>query len=263
MNLGIAGKNALVCGASRGLGRACAEALAAEGCNVALCARGSQDMEQAVADIAGAYGVKTIAAPADLSDSKQATAAAEKALAALGRVDILINNNGGPPPGKWADLSEDVWRKTVDLTLLSAQAMTRATLPGMIQQGWGRIINLTSICVKQPLDGLMLSNAIRSAVIGWAKSLADEAAPHGVTVNNICPGWFLTKRVDDLLENKAADAGATKDQVMAGVLSGIPTGRMGKPAELGALAAFLASQQAAYITGASYALDGGLYRGML
>lgn len=263
MDLGIAGKNALVCGASRGLGRACAEALAAEGCNVALCARDSQALHDAAAEIAAANGVKAIAAPADLGDTAQAAAAAQKALAVLGGVDILVNNNGGPPPGQWDDFGEDAWRTAVDMTLLSAQAITRVCLPGMLERAWGRIINLTSISVKQPLPGLMLSNSIRAAVVGWAKSLSDEVAPSGVTVNNICTGWILTKRVDDILESKAAASGAAREEVLAGVLTGIPARRIGKPEELGSLAAFLASRQAAYITGASYAIDGGLCRGLL
>lgn len=263
MDLGISGKNALVCGASRGLGRACAEALAAEGCKVALCARASAALDKAAADIATAHGVKTIAAPADLSDSSQAASATEMAINDLGGVDILINNNGGPPTGQWADFTEDNWRRAMDMNLLSAQAMTRVALPGMMHRGWGRIINITSVSVKQPLPGLMLSNSVRAAVIGWAKSLADEAAPHGVTVNNICPGWILTKRVDDILEAKAGSTDTTKDQILAGVLTNIPAGRIGKPEELGCLAAFLASEQAGYITGASYAIDGGLCRALL
>jgi 3-oxoacyl-[acyl-carrier protein] reductase len=150
----------------------------------------------------------------------------------------------------------------VDLTLFSAQTLTRGVLPGMRERRWGRVINMTSVSIKQPLPGLILSNSIRAAVVGWAKTLADEVAANQVTVNNVCPGWMLTERVEELLAHRARSQGVSREQALAAVVAGIPLGRMGRPEEFAALVVFLASEQAAYITGASYAIDGGLCRSL-
>ncbi|WP_449246046.1 SDR family oxidoreductase [Desulfarculus baarsii] len=263
MDLGIKDRTALIGGASRGLGLAVAQALAAEGCHVAICARSAGQLEEAAERIAGQHGVRALWRATDLGDGQSAHETGLWALEHFGAVDILVNNNGGPPPGQWADFDQEHWRAAVEKTLFSAQAMTRAVLPKMLEQNWGRVINLTSISVKQPLPGLMLSNAVRAAVVGWAKSLADEVAPFGVTVNNVCPGWILTQRVQDILQARSQASGQSAEDILAGVLEGIPARRVGRPEEIGALAAFLASNQAAYITGASLAIDGGLCRAML
>ena len=170
---------------------------------------------------------------------------------------------GGPPAGGFDDFGEEDWLKAVRLTLLSAQALARGALPAMRQRGWGRIVNLTSVSVKQPLGSLILSNSIRPAVIGWAKSLADEVARDGVTVNNICQGWILTERVEELLKHRSQTQGISRDQALAQAVAGIPMGRIGRPEEMADLAVFLASERASYITGASYLIDGGLYRGLM
>jgi 3-oxoacyl-[acyl-carrier protein] reductase len=262
MEMGIKGKVALVGGASRGLGFAVAQGLAAEGCHLALCARGEEKLTQAAGKIADEYGVRVFAQPVDLAAPGAAAAFAGAALERLGRVDILVNNAGGPPTGAFLDLDEEAWRRAVELTLLSAQAMTRALLPAMMEAGWGRVINMTSVSVKQPLAGLILSNSIRAAVVGWAKTLADEVAASGVTVNNILPGWMHTERVEQLLKHRAKTGGISRDQALAETVAGIPLKRLGKPEEFAALVVFLAGQRADYITGASYLIDGGLHRGL-
>lgn len=263
METGLKGKVALVSGASRGLGRAVAEGLAAEGCVLGLCARGKEDLESAAQEIAEQYKVEVWQRAIDLSRKKAGTGFVEQALDRFGRVDVLVNNAGGPPAGGWFDFEEADWRKAVDLTLLSAQAMTRAALPVMQEKGWGRIINMTSISVKQPLAGLMLSNSIRAAVVGWSKSLADEVAAQGITVNNIMPGYIHTERVEALLAHRAKTGNITREQALADVVKAIPMGRAGRPEEFADLVVFLASERASYITGASYLIDGGMYRGLM
>lgn len=262
MDLGLKGKRALVAGASKGLGFAVANALAAEGCDLAICARSPEPLGRAAGKIAEQHGVRVWHQAFDLTAPGAARDFAKEAMAD-GKLDILVTNAGGPPAGGFGDFDEEDWRRAVELTLLPAQALVRAVLPSMLEQGWGRIINMASISVKQPVAGLMLSNSIRLAVIGWAKSLADEVAGRGVTVNNICPGWFLTERVDELMAHRAGAQGISPEQAAASVIAAIPAGRMGDPQEFGDLAAFLASQRAGYINGASYWIDGGLYRGAL
>jgi 3-oxoacyl-[acyl-carrier protein] reductase len=263
MDMGLKGKNALVAGASKGLGLAVARGLAAEGCNLALCARSESTLAPAAAGLKDQYGVEVFHQALDLTQKGAAQGFASAALEQMGRVDIVVTNAGGPPAGGFMDFSEEDWRRTVELTLLPAQALVRALLPGMRAQGWGRIVNMTSISVKQPLPGLLLSNSIRAAVVGWAKSLADEVAKDGVTVNNVSPGWMLTERVQELLRHRAQAQGITEQQAREGIVSGIPMGRMGRPQEFADLVVFLASERAGYISGATYWIDGGLYRGMM
>ncbi|MCF8034452.1 MAG: SDR family oxidoreductase [Desulfarculaceae bacterium] len=262
MDLGIKGRAALVAGSSKGLGLAVAKGLAAEGCDLALAARSQDKLEAVAKEIADQHGVQVWTKAVDLSHEGAAFDLAAEAAEHYGRIDILINNAGGPPPGNFEDLGEKAWRLAAELTLFSAQAMTRAVLPGMRAQSWGRIINMTSVSVKQPLPGLILSNSIRAAVVGWAKTLADEVAGAGITVNNVLPGWMLTQRVEQLLAARAQAGGISREEALAAVVAGIPLGRMGDPGEFAGLVAFLASERAAYITGASYLIDGGLHRGL-
>jgi len=253
---------ALVAGASKGLGRAVARGLAAEGCDLALCARSQGALDAAAQELGTEFKVRVFAQAVDLADGRAAAAFAQEAQERLGRVDILVNNAGGPPAGSFAELDQAAWQRAVDLTLFSAQTLTRGVLPGMRERRWGRVINMTSVSIKQPLPGLILSNSIRAAVVGWAKTLADEVAANQVTVNNVCPGWMLTERVEELLAHRARSQGVSREQALAAVVAGIPLGRMGRPEEFAALVVFLASEQAAYITGASYAIDGGLCRSL-
>jgi len=263
MDMGLEGKIACVAGASRGLGRAVAAGLAAEGCRLSICARSQEDLARAGSEIAREFGVEVIYRDLDLARPGAAEAFLEHTLDHYGGVDILVTNAGGPPAGRFQDFSEEDWRRAVELTLLPAQAMARRALPAMIQGGGGVIINMTSISVKQPVPGLILSNSIRAAVTGWAKTLADEVGPQGIRVNNVCTGWMHTERVESLLEHRAQDQGITRDQALAQIQEAIPLGRLGQPQEYADLVVFLASERASYITGVSYLIDGGMYRGLM
>jgi 3-oxoacyl-[acyl-carrier protein] reductase len=254
---------ALVAAASRGLGRAIAVELAKEGTNLVLCARGAEGIAAARDEIASEFGVEVHAVVADLSMLADVQRVTGEALERFGNVDILVTNAGGPPAGTFDMHGWDAWERAVNLTLRSAVEMTRAVLPGMRQRKWGRIINVTSIAVKQPVDNLMLSNSVRSAVTGFARTLANEVAADGVTVNNILPGYTRTERVEELAAATAAKEGLSQRDIVARFESQIPMRRLGEPAEFAALAAFLASERASYITGQSIAVDGGWIKSLL
>ena len=254
---------ALVAAASRGLGRATAMELAREGADLVICARGANDLEASRAAIANATGVQVRAIAADLSRRADIDRVTSEALSAFGRVDVLITNAGGPPAGPFEKFEWDDWERTVNLTLRSAVELTRAVLPGMRERRWGRVINVTSITVKQPVDNLILSNSVRSAVTGFARTLANEVATEGITVNCIIPGYTRTERVDQLATANAAKEGVTREEVLARFEREIPMHRLGEPEEFAALAAFLASERASYITGQSIVVDGGWVRSLL
>ena len=262
MDLELGGKVALVAASSQGLGRAIAAELAAEGAAVVLCARGTEALEAARAALA-ATGATVSAVPGDLTRVEDVRRIAAAAQAAHGRVDVLVTNAGGPPPGPFESHDDDALMAAFRLTLMSTVELIRAVLPGMKERGFGRILNVTSIAVKQPVENLMLSNALRAAVTGMARTLANETAAHGVTVNNLLPGYTATDRVQELALAQAKARGVRPDDVVAGWKGQIPAGRLGEPRELAALAAFLASPRAAYITGQSIAVDGGWIRGLL
>lgn len=263
MELGLTDRVALVGGSSSGLGRAVASALAAEGCDVVLCARRAEPLEEARAAIATASGRRVVAATADLSTADGCDAVVRAALEAFGRVDVLVTNTGGPPAGPFEDHSADRWRQSTALLLESVVHLTRALVPGMKERGWGRILTITSIAVKQPVEGLILSNTLRAAVTGFARTLANEVAPFGITVNNLMPGYTRTERLQDLVGHTAAHQGISEAEVRAGWQAEIPAGRLGEPDELAALATFLASDRAAYVTAQSIAVDGGWIRSLL
>jgi 3-oxoacyl-[acyl-carrier protein] reductase len=263
MDLGLSGKVALVAAASKGLGRAIAEELAAEGARIALCARNEGHLMQTRDEIARASDSDVIAIGGDVSKPDDVARITDTALNHFGRVDILVTNAGGPPSGKFETLTPAMWQQAVDLTLMSVINFTNAVLPGMKERKWGRVINVTSIAVKQPVDGLMLSNSLRSAVTGFARTLANEVARDGITVNNILPGYTRTARVDQLADATASREGITSDAAREKWEAAIPMGRLGEPREFAALAAFLASDRASYITGTSITVDGGWTRGLL
>jgi 3-oxoacyl-[acyl-carrier protein] reductase len=244
------------------LGRAIAEELAAEGCDLMLCARGDGALERTRATIEETHGVKVVARPTDLSDPEQAAELARAALDELGGVDILVTNNGGPPAGAFEDHDLEAWRSAYHQTLESVLVLVRELLPGMKDRTWGRIVNVTSISVKQPVEGLMLSNSLRAAVTGFARTLANEVAASGVTVNNVLPGYTLTDRVEQLARHRAGEEGIQPEDVIDRFAAQVPAGRIGEPRELGALVAFLASDRAAYITAQSIAVDGGWIRSL-
>jgi 3-oxoacyl-[acyl-carrier protein] reductase len=263
MDLGLRGKVALVAAASKGLGRAIAEELAQEGASVVMCARGEDALRVARNEIAAATGADVLAIAGDVSIPRDVQRIVHAALERFGKVDILVTNAGGPPSGKFESLTSEMWQSAVDLTLMSVINLTSAVLPGMKERKWGRIINVTSIAVKQPVDGLMLSNSLRSAVTGFARTLANEVAPFGVTVNNILPGYTRTERVEQLSEAAAKREGITRNAALGKWEAEIPMGRLGEPREFAALAAFLASERASYVTAQSIAADGGWIRGLI
>lgn len=263
MDLGLRGKIALVAASSRGLGRAVAEDLATEGAHLVLCARSPEPLEAAAAELRGRHGVEVVAVPADLSEPQGVAAVVGVGLEALGRIDVLVTNTGGPPAGPFEDHSPDTWTNTVHANLDSVLNLTRAVLPGMKSRRWGRIVNITSIAVKQPVDGLILSNSIRAAVTGFAKTLANEAAPYGVTVNNVMPGYTRTARLDQLAAKMVQDRGISAEEAFATWESSIPMGRLGEPLELAAVVTFLCSERASFVTGVSIQVDGGSVKGLL
>jgi 3-oxoacyl-[acyl-carrier protein] reductase len=263
MDLGLRGKVALVAAASKGLGRAVAEALAAEGATLAICSRDAAAIEVVGREIAGASGVEVLARACDVSRPAEVGAFVDAALARFGRVDVLLTNSGGPPPGRFEALDAAAWQKAAELTLFAPIEFTRRVLPGMKERRWGRILNVTSITVKQPVENLMLSNSLRAAVTGWARTLANEVGAFGITVNNLIPGYTRTDRVVELAEVISRRDGITTEQAYARWEREIPLGRLGEPREFAALAAFVASERAGYITGQSIAVDGGWIKSLL
>ncbi len=261
MDFGIKGQGAVVAAASKGLGRACAVALAAEGVNVAVFARDQNALNETAA-AARAHGVKAIAIQADVTQPAQIRQVVDRAADEFGRLDILVCNAGGPPPGAFASINEEQWEQAFHLNLMSMVRLVNAALPHMRRQGGGRIITLVSTSVREPIEGLILSNSIRSGVIGLAKSLSQELGPDHITVNNIITGSIMTDRQRSLRERTAQQLGITVEEAIKRVEKNIPLGRLGEPEELAALVAFLASRQAAYITGTSIPVDGGILKGI-
>jgi 3-oxoacyl-[acyl-carrier protein] reductase len=263
MDLGIKGRIALIGGGSKGLGRAVATSLAREGAVVTIMARNEAELKATAEEIGSETGGQVEYLAVDLGNPERTGEAAAATVKKHGRVDVLVNNAGGPPTGQFLDFSDREWESAFRLNLLSAVNLARVVVPGMKDRKWGRIINCTSIAVKQPIDGLILSNAVRAGVHGWAKSLANELAPFGITVNNILPGYTMTDRVRGMAEALARKQGASIEDVYNDMASAVPMGRIGRPEDFGELAAFLASEQAGYITGASIPIDGGFYKGLM
>lgn len=267
MDLGIQGRIALVGASGRGLGRATAERLAGEGASVALCdidAAVLGEARQAVLDAGSRAGlaIRVHAYPVDLTSDASIRSLIDAVHHDLGPVSILITNAGGPPAGTFDSASDEKWLRAYELTFLSAVRLIRGVLPDMKAQHWGRIINFTSRALKEPIPNLMLSNAVRLAVGGMAKTLAEEVAPYGITVNNVCPGPTTTERAVELAANRAAQKGITVEEELAHTARSIPLGRLARPEEPAAAAAFLASDLAGYITGISLLVDGGAVRAL-
>jgi 3-oxoacyl-[acyl-carrier protein] reductase len=261
MDLGLAGRVALVTAASRGLGLASARALAAEGMSLVICARGSKQLEAAANDLR-ARGARVEALSLDVSQPEAAEQLIDLVEQKFGRLDVLVNNAGGPPPGGFAKVGDTDWERAFQLTLMSAVRLVRQALPMLTASGQGRVINIVSTSVKQPIDDLILSNALRLAVIGLAKTLSREVAGSGVTVNCVLPGIILTDRQRELRGADASRRGISFETAIEEVGRSIPAGRVGQPEEVGALVAFLAGAQASYITGTSIQVDGGLVIGL-
>lgn len=263
MNLGLQDKVAIVLAASKGLGRASAEALAAEGARVVIGSRNSEQLAQTARDIHEKTGSAVLAVPTDVTKPNDLEAIVEATVREFGRIDILVNNAGGPPPGTFEQFGDAQWEAAFQLNLLSNVRMVRLVLPHMRQLQKGRIINIVSTSVKVPIDGLLLSNAIRTGVVGLAKTLSIELAPANITVNNVCPGRILTDRIRQTTRlPEKVQQGMSEEEVLREAARDIPLGRVGKPEELAALVAFLASEQAGYITGTTIQVDGGLTRAL-
>ena len=263
MDLGLKNKVALVAAGSRGLGRAVAEELAAEGASLLLCARDAQTLAETAAAIAESSGAHVLAVPADVTVIDDIKRLVEAGVERFGQIDILVTNAGGPPAGTFDKLTREQWDEAIKLTLLSAVELARQVLPGMKKRRWGRIINITSIAVKQPVDGLLLSNSLRAGLTGFARTLANEVAPDGITVNNVLPGYTRTERLEHLVEFMAEKQGISVEDFRGTWEKEIPMGRLGDPRELAATVAFLASERASYITGTSIQVDGGWIRSLL
>ncbi len=263
MDLGLKDKVAVVAGASQGLGRAVAEALAAEGARVALCARTATTLEATAEEIRRASGAEVVPVPADVTRPAEVERFVNTAVERWGTVHIAVANAGGPPAKPFAALTLEDWKTAVELNLMSSVHLARAVLPRMRAQRWGRLVFLTSVAVKQPIDGLLLSNAVRSGVTGLAKTLANEYAADNVLVNTVCPGYTRTERLEELIATVSQQRGTTREQVIAGWAAEIPLGRLAEPREIGAVVTFLASEQASYVTGSSLAVDGGYVKSLL
>jgi 3-oxoacyl-[acyl-carrier protein] reductase len=263
MDFGLKDKVAVVGASSKGLGKAIALGLAEEGAKVTICARDAGTLEATAAEIHEKTGVEVVAVPTDVSQPDQVKALIDRAVDCFGGIDILVNNAGGPRAGRFADLSPEDYQNALDLNLLSTINLCRAVVPGMKARGGGRIINLTSVSVKQPVDGLMLSNMARTGVIGFAKTLAFELAADNILVNSVCPGIIFTDRIKQLATVRAEENAITFDEAIANMTKDIPLGRIGDPQEFANLVVFLASERASYITGTTIQVDGGLVKGLL
>jgi len=257
MDLGIRGRTALVCAASKGLGKACAFSLAREGVDVVITARGRDALEATADEIREACGVRVTMVAGDITTEEGRKAA----LTACPAPDILVNNAGGPPPGDFREWDRATWLKALNANMLTPIELIKALVDGMIERRFGRIVNITSTSVKAPLAPLGLSNGARAGLTGFIAGLARQTVKHNVTINNLLPGSFLTDRTRQTLAGFAKSSGLTEEQVKVERLKSIPAGRLGDPPEFGDACAYLCSAQASYVTGQNFLIDGGAYPG--
>ena len=262
MYLNLKNKNAIVCASSQGLGKAAAIDLAKEGVNLAICSRDQEKIDKAKEEILQKtdHNIKVMALKADLDSLEDIQIFLQEVEQSLGEVDILVNNTGGPPPSTFEQISDEDWQNAFNSTMMSAIRLSRALVPNMKKKEWGRIINISSVSVKTPVNGLFLSNSLRMGVLGWAKALADELAAHGITVNTVCPGYTRTERVEAILESQSSSSGLSKEEIEKTIADNIPMKRVGEAEDLAGLITFLASEKANYMTGLAVQVDGGSAR---
>ncbi|MDA7428756.1 SDR family oxidoreductase [Primorskyibacter aestuariivivens] len=253
MDLGIKGKRAIVCAASKGLGRGCAMALAEAGVDLVINARGAEALEATAAEIRAAHDVEVTAVAADITTDEGRA----RVLEAAGDVDILVNNAGGPPPGMWTDWDREDFIAALDANMLAPIAMIKALVPAMMERGWGRVVNITSVSVKSPIPVLGLSNSARAGLTGYVAGTSRQVAGNGVVINNLLPGIHATDRAESLDKGAAEQQGITVDEAKAQRCTTIPAGRYGTPEEFGATCAFMCSQYAGFMIGQNVLLDGG------
>jgi len=257
MDLGIRGRKAIVCASSKGLGKACAEALAAAGVDLVVNARNAPELEKVAAGMRSAHKVKVTVVAADITTP----AGRQAVLAACPNPDILVNNAGGPPPGDFRQWNRDQWIAAIDANMLTPIELMKATVDGMMARGFGRIVNITSSAVKAPIESLGLSNGARSGLTGFVAGLARKTVRKNVTINNLLPGSFATDRLESFIRHTAQSQNKPRDEAAAELAAQVPAGRFGQPPEFGAACAFLCSTHAGYITGQNWLLDGGDYPG--
>ena len=260
MDLGLSGKVAIVAGGSRGLGKACAMTLAAEGADLVLAARDDNTLQAAATEIEAIHDRKVLAVPTDVTREEDVDRLVEAAMEKYSRVDVLVANAGGPPASRFETTDVAAWRSAIELNLLSTIHLCRGVVPIMKRQGNGRIVAITSISVKQPVDGLILSNTARAGVVGMMKTLSNELAPDGIGVNVVCPGYTKTDRLVDLASRLSEQEGVSEEAIQKRWTDQIPMGRLGDPAEFASVVAFLCSERASYVTGTCLQVDGGVVR---
>jgi 3-oxoacyl-[acyl-carrier protein] reductase len=263
VDLGFQGRVAIVTGSSSGIGKAIAMALAREGCKLVICSRSWDRISGAAEEIRAETGSEVLPVEADLRIREQVARMVDIALEKFGRIDILVNNTGGPPPSIFEETSDEMWADAVSQLLMSTIYSCRLVIPHMKKRRWGRIINMASFVAKQPIRGLILSNTLRAGILALTKTLALELAEYGILVNAVCPGWTLTKRVEELVRAEAGRTGKPIEEILRGWAAEIPLKRFAKPEEIADAVVFLASERASYITGVVIQVDGGLIRSLI
>ncbi len=262
MELGLKGRAAIVTAASSGLGKATAMELAAEGANLVISARGEEQLRSAAEEIRSATGVEVIPVAGNITDESNVRALIAETRSHFGRLDIMITNAGGPPAGFFNDFTAAHYREAVELNLISTINLCREAVPLMRERGWGRIVAITSIAAKQPIENLILSNTARAGVLGFMKSLSQQVAADAITVNTVCPGYHLTERLKSMASLTAQNEGESVESVYARWAANVPAGRIGDPKEFASVVAFLCSERASYVTGTVIQIDGGAYKAL-